>query len=134
MVSDETRQEIEECLGEVPSWIDGLAPPAADHSWGVVRDLELGETELPNREKALVAVGAAAALNCPYCIHFHTEEAKLEEVTEEGITEAVNVAANVKYFSTILHGEQVDLDDFVEETAGIVDHIEEQQEASAGAD
>lgn len=134
MVSDQTRQEIEEYLGQVPSWIDGLSEPAADHSWQVVRDLELGETELPNREKALVALGAAAALNCPYCIHFHTEEAKLEEVTEEGITEAVNVAANVQYFSTILHGGQVDFDDFVEETSEIVDHIEDQQAASAGAD
>ena len=71
MVSMDSRNEIEETLGQVPSWLEALAEPAADHSWGVVRDLELGETELPNREKALVAVGAAAAMNCPYCIRFH---------------------------------------------------------------
>ncbi|MFD1514638.1 carboxymuconolactone decarboxylase family protein [Halomarina rubra] len=134
MVSNETQREIEEYLGQVPSWLDALSEPAADHSWGVVRDLELGETDLPNREKALVAVGAAAAMNCPYCIHFHGEEARLEGVSDEGLSEAANVAANVRYFSTILHGAEVDLDDFRRETSEIVQHIEDQQAAAAGDD
>lgn len=108
MVSTQTRTEIEETLGQVPSWLDALSEPAADHSWGVVRDLELGETVLPNREKALAAFGAASAMGCRYCIHFHREEAKLEGVTDEELTEAANVAANVRYFSTILHGAEVD--------------------------
>ena len=134
MVSNQTRNEIEEYLGQVPSWLDALSEPAADHSWGVVRDLELGETALPNREKALVAVGAAAAMNCPYCIHFHKEEAKLEGVSEEGLGEAANVAANVRYFSTILHGAEVDIDEFTAETDEIVEYIKEQEAAAAGAD
>lgn len=129
MVSTQT--EIEEYLGQVPSWFDGLSAPAADHSWGVVRDLEFGETELPNREKALVALGAAVAMNCPYCIHFHKEEARLEEVSEEGLTEAANVAANVRYFSTILHGAEVEMDDFERETSEIVEHVKEQEATPA---
>lgn len=134
MMSEQTRNEIEEYLGQVPSWIGELSKPAADHSWQLVRDLQFEETELPNREKALVALGAAAAMGCPYCIHFHREEAKLHEVTEEGMAETVNVAADIRYFSTILHGAEVDLDEFVEETTEIVEHIEEQQAAAAGAD
>ncbi|QLG63171.1 carboxymuconolactone decarboxylase family protein [Halorarum salinum] len=134
MVSDRTRGEIEEYLGQVPSWLESLSDPAADHSWGVVRDLELGETALPNREKSLVALGAAAAMNCPYCIRFHTEEAKLHDVSDEGLAEAVNVAANVKYFSTILHGAEVDMDAFATETDEIAEHIREQEAAAAGAD
>lgn len=134
MESDETRAEVREYLGQVPSWLEGVAEPAADHSWRHLRDLELGETELPNREKALVALGAAAALNCPYCIHFHKAETSLEGVTAEGIEEAMTVAANVKYFSTILHGAEVEMDEFVTETAEIVEHIEEQQAAQAGDD
>ncbi|QPV61929.1 carboxymuconolactone decarboxylase family protein [Halosimplex litoreum] len=134
MVTDQAKAEIEEYMGQVPSWLDHLSEPAADHSWGVVRDLELGETALPNREKALVAVGAAAAMNCPYCIHFHEEEARLEGVDEEGLGEAVNVAANVRYFSTVLHGSEVDMADFEAETGEIVDYIEQQQAAAAGDD
>lgn len=134
MVSMQAQEEIEETLGQVPSWLGALSEPAADHSWGVVRDLELSETKLPNREKALVAVGAASAMGCQYCVHFHKEEAKLEGVTDEELTEAVNVAANTRYFSTILHGTEVEYDQFVEETAEIVEHIKDQQAAQAGAD
>lgn len=127
MVSNDTRNEIEEYLGQVPSWMENLAEPAADHSWGIVRDLEFGDTELSAREKALVGVGAAAAMQCPYCINFHREEAKMEDVTEDELGEAVNLASTTRYFSTLLHGAEVDLDDFVEETAEISGHIEEQR-------
>lgn len=127
MVSNDVRTEIEEYLGQVPSWLEELAEPAADHSWGIVRDLELEETDLPNREKALAGLGAAAAIQCPYCIHFHKEEAKLEGVTESELAEAVAVASGVRYFSTVLHGAHVDYDAFVDETSAIVQHVKDQQ-------
>jgi len=127
MVSDATRNELEDALGTVPSFIEALADPTADHSWGIMRDLELGETELPSREKALVGLGAAAAIQCPYCIHFHTEESKLEGVTDDELKEARNVASAVQYFSTALHGAQIEMDEFVEETADIVRYVEAQQ-------
>ncbi len=127
MVSPETHQEIEEMLGQVPSWMDQLAEPASEHSWGLFRDLEAGETELSGREKQLIGVGVAAAINCPYCTYFHKEDARLEGATEDEIEEAVNLASVTKYFSTILHGNEVDVDDFATETDEIVDHIKEQE-------
>lgn len=133
MVSESTQDEIEQYLGQVPSWMTALAEPAADHSWGVVRDLEFGDTDLSQREKELVALGAATAMSCHYCIHFHTAGAKLEDVSEDELTEATNVAANVRYFSTILHGAEVDYETFVDETDEIVNHIETQR-AAAGDD
>lgn len=133
MVSDTAREEMEQALGTVPSFMDALAEPAADHSWGILRDLEFSETELSQREKELVGLGSAVAMQCRYCVHFHTEAAKLEGVSETELTEAVNLAANTRYFSSILHGSQADYDDFVEETAGIVDHIRS-QEAVSGSD
>jgi AhpD family alkylhydroperoxidase len=126
MVSRDTETELEQYLGQVPSFIEALADPAADHSWGIMRDLELEETELSGREKALVGVGAAAAIQCPYCIHFHREEAKLEGASETELKEAINVASTVRYFSTVLHGAEIEMDDFVEETAEIVEHVEAQ--------
>ncbi|AHF99918.1 alkylhydroperoxidase [Halostagnicola larsenii XH-48] len=134
MVSNETADEIQEYLGVVPSWIEALPDSAADHSWSVVRDLQLGETELTRREKALVAVGAGAAIQCPYCIHFHREEAKLEEVTEAELAEAFAVAGTVRNFSTVLHGAEIDHEEFEAETESIVDHINEQQAAAPGDD
>ena len=134
MVSNETRAEVEEYLGTVPSWIEALPEPAADHSWGIVRDLQLGETELEGREKALIGLGAAAAMQCQYCVHFHQEEAKLEDVTDEELSEAIAVASDVRYFSTVLHGAEVDYDEFVSETEEIVDHVRDQQTAASSDD
>ncbi|WP_049922677.1 carboxymuconolactone decarboxylase family protein [Halopiger djelfimassiliensis] len=127
MVTNQTREEIREYLGQVPDWIAVLAEPASDHSWGLVRDLELGETELSAREKALVGAGVAAAIRCPYCSHFHKEEARMEGVTEDELEEAITLASATQYFSTVLHGNEIDIDDFVAETAEIVEHIEEQE-------
>jgi len=131
MASDQTRQEMEEYLGQVPDWMGVVAEPASDHSWGVLRDLLLGETELSSREKALIGVGAAAVLKCPYCTYFHKEEARLADVTDDELTEAINVASSTSYFSTLLHGNEVDHDDFVRETDEIVEHIKGQQPAPA---
>ncbi|WP_266078965.1 carboxymuconolactone decarboxylase family protein [Haladaptatus caseinilyticus] len=133
MVSTEIRNEIEEDCGLVPSWITNLSEPASDHSWKLVRDLEFGETELSAREKALIGVGVAAAINCPYCTHFHKEDARMEDVTEVELEEAINLASTTQYFSTVLHGNEVDLDEFVDETTEIVEYIQRQQ-AAAGAD
>jgi len=136
MVSTETQAEIEAALGQVPTWIAALPEPAADHSWETIRDLQFEETEtdLEQREKALVALGAAAAIQCPYCIHFHREEAKLEGVTDTERSEAVAVAGAVRYLSTALHGAEIDHEEFVDETAAIVEHVRNQQAAAPSDD
>lgn len=131
MVSAETRNELEETLGGVPSFISALSPEATDHSWGIVRDFELGETELSMKEKALIGVGVAAALQCPYCVHFHKAEATLGGATEAELAEAGTIAATTRYFSTALHSAEIAYDDFVTETAEMVAHIEQQQAARA---
>ncbi|MFD1564552.1 carboxymuconolactone decarboxylase family protein [Haloarchaeobius amylolyticus] len=122
---------MEEALGQVPGFMEPLAEPASDHSWGLFRDLVLGETELSAREKALVGLSAAAVTKCPYCTYFHKEEARLTDVTEEEIEETITVASNTQYFSTILHGNEYDHDEFVAETDEIVEYVSEQEEAAA---
>ena len=133
MVSTETETEIEAFLGRVPSWLAAMPEPAADHGWGIVRDLELEETELAQREKALAALSAAAAIQCPYCVHFHRAEAELEGVTDAEMAEAIAVAGTVRLFSSVLHGAEIDHETFVAETGEIVEHVNEQQ-AAAGSD
>ncbi|MFC4543113.1 carboxymuconolactone decarboxylase family protein [Halosolutus amylolyticus] len=130
MVSTESREEIERTLGQVPSWMELIAEPAGDHSWGIFRDLTFGETELSPREKGLIGVAAASAMKCPYCAYFHKAESRLAGVSEAEIEEAVNLASSTQYFSTLLHGNEVDVDEFAAETDEIVEHIE-QQEATA---
>ncbi|RQH00978.1 carboxymuconolactone decarboxylase family protein [Natrarchaeobius oligotrophus] len=131
MTSEQAHQEIEEYLGQVPSWMETIAEPASDHSWGLFRDLVLGETELSQREKGLVGLGVAAAIGCPYCTYFHKQEARLADASDAELEETINVASNTRYFSTILHGNEVDHDEFVAETDEIVDYIQQQEAAPA---
>lgn len=131
MTTHQTVQEIEETLGHVPGWMDVLAAPAGDHSWGIFRDLLLGETELSPREKALVGVGAAAAMKCPYCAYFHREEARFAGASEAEIGEAVNLAGVTSYFSTVLHGNEYDEADFAAETDDVFEYLREQGDAPA---
>ena len=131
MASQQTVQEMEEALGKVPDWMKPIADPASDHSWGIFRDLTLGETELSPREKALVGVGAAAAMQCPYCTYFHKEEARFADVTESELEETVNVAGVTRYFSTLLHGNEIEEADFAAETDEIFEYLEEQAAAAA---
>lgn len=134
MDSNDTRAEMEEYLGIVPGWMETIPPAASEHSWGVFRDLVLGETELTAREKSLIGVGVAAAIGCPYCSHFHGQEASLADVGESEREEAVAVAGSTRYFSTLLHGNETDLDEFRDETTEIVEHIRTQASQQAGAD
>jgi AhpD family alkylhydroperoxidase len=131
MATQQTVQEMEETLGQVPDWMEIIAEPASDHSWGIFRDLTMGETELSPREKALVGVGAAAAMQCPYCTYFHKEEARFAGVSEAELAETVNVAGVTEYFSTLLHGNEYDHDDFVSETDDIFEYMREKQGAAA---
>jgi AhpD family alkylhydroperoxidase len=131
MASEQTVQEIEETFGQVPGFMQIMADPVSDHSWGIFRDLILAETELSPREKALVGVSAAAAMQCPYCAYFHKEEARFADVSEAGIEEAVNLAGSTRYFSTLLHGNEYEHDDFVAETDDIFEHLRKQEEAAA---
>jgi AhpD family alkylhydroperoxidase len=131
MATQQTVQEMEESLGQVPGFMEIIAEPASDHSWGIFRDLTMGETELSPREKALVGLAAATATNCPYCTYFHKEEARFAGVSEAELEETVNVAGVTEYFSTLLHGNEYEQDEFVTETDEIFEHIREQQAAQA---
>jgi AhpD family alkylhydroperoxidase len=129
MIPDDTQSELEQHLGVVPSFIEEVADPAVEHSWAIMRDLELGETELSEREKALVSYGVASAIQCPYCTHFHGAEAEMIGASADEKREVATLAGAVRYFSTVLHGAEVDMDDFAGETTDIVNHLEGQQAA-----
>ncbi|WP_246308168.1 hypothetical protein [Halorarum salinum] len=58
------------------------------------------------------------------------EEEKGEEIPDDGLAEAANVAAHVRCFPTILHGAEFDVEAFTTETAGIVEHADGRVEGS----
>ncbi len=65
------------------------------------------EGELTQREKALIALAVAHAVQCPYCIDAYTQSC-LENGSNLGeMTEAVHVAAAIRGGASLVHGVQM---------------------------
>lgn len=62
---------------------------------------------LTAREKALIALAVAAAVQCPYCIDSYTNSCLEKGVTEEQMTEAFHVACAIRGGAALAHGVQM---------------------------
>ena len=61
---------------------------------------------LSKREKVLIGLGVAHAVQCPYCIDAYTKSSLEEGMDLEHITEAVHVASAVRGGASLIHGIQ----------------------------
>ena len=62
---------------------------------------------LSAREKALIALGVAHAVQCPYCIDAYTRDTLSKGCDLDQITEAVHVAAAIRGGASLVHGVQM---------------------------
>lgn len=62
---------------------------------------------LTEREKALIALGVAHAVQCPYCIDAYTVACLEKGSNEAQMMEAVHVAAAIKGGAALVHGVQM---------------------------
>ena len=65
------------------------------------------EGALTAREKALIALAVADAVQCPYCIDAYTQSCLEKGVTEEQMTEAIHVACAIRGGASLVHGVQM---------------------------
>src|SRR5215207_11732524 len=65
------------------------------------------EGALTEREKALIALGVAHAVQCPYCIDAYSQGCLEKGSTPEQMTEAVHVAAAIRGGASLVHGVQM---------------------------
>jgi len=65
------------------------------------------EGALTAREKALIALAVAHAVQCPYCIDAYSTAALEQGSNEEQMTEAVHVAAAIRGGASLVHGVQM---------------------------
>lgn len=65
------------------------------------------EGALTRREKSLIALAVAHAVQCPYCIEAYTTESLATGSNLEEMTEALHVAAAIKGGSALVHGVQM---------------------------
>lgn len=62
---------------------------------------------LTKREKSLIALAVAHAVQCPYCIDAYTEDSLKQGYDEEQMMEAVHVAAAIRGGASLVHGVQM---------------------------
>jgi alkylhydroperoxidase/carboxymuconolactone decarboxylase family protein len=65
------------------------------------------EGALSEREKALIALAVAHAVQCPYCIDAYTQDCLEKGSNKEQMTEAVHVAAAIRGGASLVHGVQM---------------------------
>ena len=62
---------------------------------------------LTQREKALIALAVAHAVQCPYCIDAYTQAGLEKGADLEQMTEAVHVATAIRGGASLIHGLQM---------------------------
>ncbi len=61
---------------------------------------------LSRREKALIGLGVAHALQCPYCIDAYSQSCLEAGSNMEQMTEAIHMAAAIRGGAALIHGVQ----------------------------
>lgn len=64
------------------------------------------EGALSRREKALIGLGVAHALQCPYCIDAYSQACLESGSNMEQMTEAIHVASAIRGGASLIHGIQ----------------------------
>lgn len=65
------------------------------------------EGALSEREKALIALAVAHAIQCPYCIDAYTQASLEKGSNPEQMMEAIHVAAAIRGGASLVHGVQM---------------------------
>lgn len=128
----EIEKEIEQTFGLVPAWVKRMPDSALPGFWQHLRDLQLGETKIPNKYKELIGLAVSGATRCRYCALFHTEAARLHGATDDEIAEASAMGAFTMMASTFINAEQIDFEQFRKETLQIADNLRKQAAKKPG--
>ena len=70
------------------------------------------ESPINAKEGRLIAIAVSAAIRCEYCIAAQIEFAKIDGANDEEIKAAIQIAAEIQRFSTLLYGNEFDADTF----------------------
>ncbi len=65
------------------------------------------EGALSAREKSLIALAVAHAVQCPYCIEAYSVDSLEKGYTEEQMMEAVHVSGAIRGGASLVHGVQM---------------------------
>jgi 4-carboxymuconolactone decarboxylase len=94
-----------EHLGKFASIAEGNGPLA--DKFFAYYEAVFADGALSAREKALIALAVAHAVQCPYCIDAYSQESLKTGADLEQMTEAVHVAVAIRGGASLVHGVQM---------------------------
>ena len=81
--------------------------PALAEKFFAWYDAVFAEGALSAREKSMIALAVAHAVQCPYCIEAYSKDALAKGADLEQMTEAVHVSAAIRGGASLVHGVQM---------------------------
>jgi AhpD family alkylhydroperoxidase len=126
-------KDIEKTLGSVPGFLRAFPEESISGVWKMMKSIEINpETELSSKTKELIALAVDAQVPCRECAYMHTETAKINGASTLEINEAVAMASNTRFWSTVLNGSQTDEKTFRKEVSQIMKHVKYQSTKKVG--
>ena len=89
-------------FGNVGDYQKELADKFFDYYGAVFAD-----SSLSAKEKSIIALAVAHAVQCPYCIDAYTQDSLEKGFSEEQMLEAVHVATAIRGGASLVHGVQM---------------------------
>ena len=121
---EKAKKEITETFGSFPSFFDAFPKYALPGAWQAFKELQgPGSIDAKNRE--LIGLAVASQIPCSYCVYFHTVSAKAYGATDEELKEAVAFAGSIRNWSTVIHGNQIELEEFKKEFDKMMEYMAE---------
>jgi len=109
---DKAKQEITQTFGTFPSFFEAFPQHALPGAWQLFKELKGPKSNIDAKNSELIQLAVSSQIPCDYCIYFHTASAKAYGATDEEIKEAVALGAETRHWSMILHGAQIDVEEF----------------------
>lgn len=122
----EAKADLEETFGMVPPPLDTIPEEDAVQEWPTFKKYTVGESEIPPKYRELIGLAIAANIKCPYCTFFHGAAAELHGATEAELEEVYFLSSFTARYSSMLHAQQYDLDEWKDTVHQIGAHLQEQ--------
>lgn len=133
MTRDEIYQDIRNTFGQVPTFFTRVPDATLEHDWLNFKAFQLQDTVIPIKNKELIGLGAAAVMQCPYCVFYHTEVAKFFGATDDEVEEAIRMGMQTAGWSSFITGTGQDLEQFKTELRQGLEFARQQMEKKKAA-
>ena len=112
MIAQNTDKKYKDLLKESPfnsMYPKFMAEDAAEY-FKEFNMLFSDKSPIATKEARLAAISASAAIHCEYCVAAQIEFAKKIGASDEEIKAAIQIAAEIQRFSTLLYGNEFGLE------------------------